>query len=77
MYIYNIVTHKLKKTKERTVRKIIIQSNTDIWIYKIEALEQSIQMSSMINWTSSMFRLSQTFPPSLTSIMSFKTVTLD
>ncbi len=37
-----IVTHKLKKTKERTIMKIIMQSNTDIWIYKIEALEHSI-----------------------------------
>ncbi len=34
----HIVTHKLQKTKERIIRKIIMQCNTDIWIYEIEAI---------------------------------------
>ncbi len=34
-------------------------------------------MSSIINWSSSITRLSEAFPPFLTSIMYFKTVTLD
>ncbi len=62
-----------------TIRGKLLCRAIQIYGYKIEALEHSINTNVFKDKLNIIHipRLSQTFPPFLTSIMSFKRVTLD